>query len=221
MANGFFYQLILSDQHQKGRKNISVIKNLITKYYFLYFDNILYSFNNKPNNHPNTQQALNDQLNCCVKEAHISFWSSFDVLFQRGNIILVCLVWSAVPWQSLGVCIKSNLNSHAAAGEGGQVEEIDAEMNKTWAKERKVTDQLKPLKREMRNINRTLKSSTNVNLIFKLEKCIFSLTLFCSLCLFWYCSSSALTLHRIFSTLEFEISEFLGWIKSPRWKSCL
>ena len=29
---------------------------------------------------------------------------------------------------------------------GGQVEEIDAEMNKTWAKERKVTDQLETFK---------------------------------------------------------------------------
>ena len=32
-------------------------------------------------------------------------------------------------------------------GGGGQVEEIDAEMNKTWAKERKVTDQLKTFKK--------------------------------------------------------------------------
>ena len=34
----------------------------------------------------------------------------------------------------------------ACGGGRGQVEEIDAEMNKTWAKERKVTDQLETFK---------------------------------------------------------------------------
>lgn len=124
---------------------------------------ILLSLNNQLNNH----QWLAGIRSLCFLSCKISFqwnlvregvnWAQIfvwpealgDNFFypRQHNIGLPCLVC----WQSLGVCIKSNLNSHAAADRGGQVEEIDAKMNKTWAKERKVTDQLETFKNRKEN----------------------------------------------------------------------
>ena len=57
------------------------------------------------------------------------------------------------------------------------------------------------------------------------ERCIFSFTLFCSLCFFLIRNSSSFYLFvynsQIYFLDEFRISQFMCWMKSLRWVRCL
>ena len=136
---------------------------------------ILLSLNNQLNNH----QWLAGIRSLCFLSCKISFqwnlvregvnWAQFfvwpealgDNFFypRQHNIGLPCLVC----WQSLGVCIKSNLNSHAARIEGGKLRKLMPRWIKHEPKKGRLQISWKPLKTEKKMRN-------NMNRIQKLPK---------------------------------------------------